>query len=87
MPPPPSSTRPNIPKKGAAEKAAEGKTNGTNGTTATPVNGTSGVDGEKKMLGKPDQQKYNAEQDALNKEIAEVKTKLVCRPLDSSLGV
>lgn len=32
--------------------------------------------------GKPDQQKYNAEQDALTKEIAQVKTKLVstCTP-------
>jgi hypothetical protein len=70
MPPPTSSLKP--------AAGASGK--------KSPVNGSKGdatpVDAEKKVAGaagssKPDQSKYNAEQDGYNKEIAEIKTKLV----------
>lgn len=44
-------------------------------TTATTNGGTD--DGEKKAFGKPDQAKYNAEQEDYNKEIAGVKAKVV----------
>ncbi|KAK4684157.1 hypothetical protein P7C73_g6042, partial [Tremellales sp. Uapishka_1] len=60
MPPPTSSLKP-----------AGGKTNG-NAAHAAPA---PAADAEKRT-GKPDQAKYNAEQDELNKEIAGVKSKL-----------
>jgi hypothetical protein len=65
MPPPTSSLKPNAKKE-------------TNGAPAlAPVVGT-GSTGEKSApSSKPDQAKYNAEQDSLNKEIAVIKTKLV----------
>jgi hypothetical protein len=70
MPPPTSSLKP----------AAAGKT----GATAKPEAGASAPSksaaapaGERTTLAKPDKSSYDAEQDALNKEIAEIKTKLV----------
>lgn len=64
MPPPTSSLKPN---------AKPVKTNGASDAAA-------GAGEEKKSTGgwtKPDQAKYNADQDAVNKEIAAVKQKLV----------
>jgi hypothetical protein len=43
------------------------------------TNGAKEVD-EKRGLTKPDQAKYNAEQDEINKEIAAVKAKMVSHP-------
>ncbi|WWC65683.1 uncharacterized protein I303_108304 [Kwoniella dejecticola CBS 10117] len=70
MPPPTSSLKPS---------SASAKTNGSAPTTAG--NGTakstgSGAGASAGQLAKPDQSKYNAEQEDLNKQIAEVKTKL-----------
>ena len=60
--------------------------NGVNGANGTAANGSSTTDpaasGDKSAVGKPDQQKYNEDQDAVNKEIAEVKTKLVSAIID-----
>lgn len=61
MPPPTSSQKPGI-------KAAATNGNG---------NGKAPAHDEEHVGGKPDQAKYNAEQDAVNKEIAAVKAKLV----------
>ncbi|WVQ79393.1 hypothetical protein IAT38_001490 [Cryptococcus sp. DSM 104549] len=65
MPPPTSSLKPSAAK--------------SNGAAAAPAESKK-VDGDKKSasshLAKPDQAKYNAEQDELNKEIAAVKAKL-----------
>lgn len=67
MPPPTSSLKP-----------GPAKSNGAK-TAAIPASADSGAAGaeERKTVGKPDKTTYDAEQDALNKEIAEVKTKLV----------
>lgn len=64
MPPPTSSLKPNAP----ANKAA-------NGSSIGAAKDAAGDD--KKFVGKPDQAKYNADQDAVNKEIAAIKSKLV----------
>jgi hypothetical protein len=69
MPPPTSSLKP----------AAGGKINGLAAVAkngATPAAGATGGE-ERKFVGKPDKATYDAEQDGFNKEIAEVKTKLV----------
>ena len=71
MPPPTSSQKPSAP---AAAVAPKAKTNGT--AAKAPAAPAATGEGEKR-LAKPDQAKYNAEQDELNKEIAAVKTKLV----------
>lgn len=73
MPPPTSSQKP-------AGKAAAAPANGKAPAKAAEHHDDVG--------GKPDQAKYNAEQDALNKEIAGVKTKLVSRlSLGSAVAV
>jgi hypothetical protein len=70
MPPPTSSQKPNkAAAKDAPTKAPAAATNGA-------ANGAKEVD-EKRGLTKPDQAKYNAEQDEINKEIAAVKAKMV----------
>jgi hypothetical protein len=70
MPPPTSSQKPNKAiAKDAPAKAPAAATNGA-------ANGAKEVD-EKRGLTKPDQAKYNAEQDEINKEIAAVKAKMV----------
>ena len=70
MPPPTSSQKPNKAiAKDAPTKAPAAATNGA-------TNGAKEVD-EKRGLTKPDQAKYNAEQDEINKEIAAVKAKMV----------
>jgi hypothetical protein len=70
MPPPTSSQKPNKAiAKDAPTKAPAAATNGA-------ANGAKEVD-EKRGLTKPDQAKYNAEQDEINKEIAAVKAKMV----------
>jgi len=70
MPPPTSSQKPNkAVAKDAPSKAPAAATNGV-------TNGAKEVD-EKRGLTKPDQAKYNAEQDEINKEIAAVKAKMV----------
>jgi hypothetical protein len=70
MPPPTATQKPNK----AAAKDASAK------APAAAINGAkdvaSGSD-EKRGLTKPDQAKYNAEQDEINKEIAAVKAKKV----------
>lgn len=68
MPPTTSSQKPNAPK---GNGAAAGGANGA--SKAAPA----AQDGGDHVGGKPDQDKYNTEQDAFNKEIAAVKTKLV----------
>jgi hypothetical protein len=73
MPPPTSSQKPNKAiAKDAPTKAPAAATNGA-------ANGAKEVD-EKRGLTKPDQAKYNAEQDEINKEIAAVKAKMVSHP-------
>jgi hypothetical protein len=73
MPPPTTSQKPtkaaakDAPTKAPAA-ATNGATNGTKDATASD---------EKRGLTKPDQAKYNAEQDEINKEIAAVKAKMV----------
>jgi hypothetical protein len=74
MPPPTSSLKPNA----AAAKKENGASNGTSKEAAGE---------DKKFVGKPDQAKYNAEQDALNKEIAAVKSKLVSAATTRALVV
>lgn len=59
----------------ASQKPTAAKGNGTNG--AAPKAAAAATADE--HTGKPDQAKYNADQDALNKEIAAVKAKLVSR--------
>lgn len=66
MPPPTSSLKPNAP--AAPAKGANGSSNGAAKDAAGD---------DKKFVGRPDQAKYNADQDAVNKEIAAVKSKLV----------
>ena len=61
MPPPTSTLKP------------KKETNGAVPPAPTPTSGASAD----KSLSKPDQAKYNAEQDAINKDIAGVKAKLV----------
>jgi len=65
---------------GPAKKSAPAPT--ATAAAAAAVNGHA-EDGEKKGIGKPDQSKFNAEQEEWNKEIAAVKAKLVslARPL------
>ena len=70
MPPPTSSQKPI--KAAAKDAPAKAPASATNGAT----NGAKEVD-EKRGLTKPDQAKYNAEQDEINKEIAAVKAKMV----------
>jgi hypothetical protein len=70
MPPPTSSQKPN--KAAAKDAPTKAPAAATNGAT----NGAKEVD-EKRGLTKPDQAKYNAEQDEINKEIAAVKAKMV----------
>ncbi|WRT69508.1 uncharacterized protein IL334_006494 [Kwoniella shivajii] len=68
MPPPTASLKPSA-----------AKTNGTSTppTAATAGNGTStNASSKAGTLSKPDQSKYNAEQEELNKQIAEIKAKL-----------
>ncbi|OCF61799.1 nuclear segregation protein Bfr1 [Kwoniella mangroviensis CBS 10435] len=67
MPPPTSSLKPTAAKTNgsSAPAAAPAKAAGGKSTTSTAGH-----------LSKPDQSKYNAEQEELNKQIAEVKTKL-----------
>lgn len=72
MPPPTSSLKP----------AAAGKANGSSKpevkTAAAAPAKTAGDSGEKRTtVAKPDKAAYDAEQDAANKEIADIKTKLV----------
>lgn len=81
MPPPPSSVK----AQSATKNTAAGKKAALNGAAAdaaaagtekaTGTATTAGVTGG--SLSKPDQTKYNAEQEDLNKEIAAVKAKLV----------
>jgi hypothetical protein len=70
MPPPTSSQKPaKAVGKDAAVKTPAAATNGAKETSAGSE--------EKHSLTKPDQAKYNAEQDEINKEIAAVKVKMV----------
>jgi len=57
----------------ASQKPSAAKANGSNSNGATKAAAAH----SEEHVGKPDQQKYNEEQDALNKEIAAVKAKLV----------
>jgi hypothetical protein len=68
MPPPTSSLKPGPAKSNGAKTAAA--------SVPTADSGAAGAE-ERKTVGKPDKTTYDAEQDAVNKEIAEVKTKLV----------
>lgn len=61
----------------ASQKPAKGTVPPTNGKAAVPSASKAAAADDDHVGGKPDQAKYNAEQDALNKEIAGVKTKLV----------
>lgn len=73
MPPPTSSQKPN---KAAAKDAPASKAP----AAAAASNGTSTATGSAEKhsaLTKPDQAKYNAEQDQINKEISELKVKQV----------
>jgi hypothetical protein len=74
MPPPTTSQKPNkAAAKDAPIKAPAAATNGaTNGAKEVST-----ASDEKRGLTKPDQAKYNAEQDEINKEIAAVKAKMV----------
>ena len=82
MPPPTASQKPN--KAAAKDAPAKAPAATTNGAT----NGAKEVD-EKRGLTKPDQAKYNAEQDEINKEIAVVKAKMVssCTKVVRRLGL
>jgi hypothetical protein len=75
MPPPTSSQKPNK----AVAKDAPAKAPAAAAATNGATNGAKEVD-EKRGLTKPDQAKYNAEQDEINKEIAAVKAKMVSHP-------
>lgn len=73
MPPPTASQKPN---KAAAKESAASKAP----APAAASNGTSAATGSAEKhstLTKPDQAKYNAEQDQINKEISELKVKQV----------
>lgn len=72
MPPPTASQKPT---KVAGKDAAPSKSTAAPSTSAASA---SGAGDEKRALTKPDQAKYNAEQDELNKQIADIKSKLVC---------
>jgi hypothetical protein len=74
MPPPTSSLKP-----GPAAKSNGAKTVAATATTPAPADSGAAGTEERKTVGKPDKTTYDAAQDALNKEIAEVKTKLVSR--------
>lgn len=65
MPPPTASQKP------------AGKTATNGNAAAAPAQAAKGAADHDEHSGKPDQAKYNAEQDAVNKEIAAVKAKLV----------
>jgi hypothetical protein len=75
MPPPTSSQKPNK----AVAKDAPAKAPAAAAAINGATNGAKEVD-EKRGLTKPDQAKYNAEQDEINKEIAAVKAKMVSHP-------
>jgi hypothetical protein len=82
MPPPTSSLKPGP---GAA------KANGKKSPVPVSANGAAAkeapLDGEeKKLSGKPDQARYNSEQEAYSKDIAAVKTKLVRMNISASTG-
>jgi hypothetical protein len=71
MPPPTATQKPTkAAAKDGSVKAPTASANGANGAAA-------GSDEKKTGFTKPDQAKYNAEQDEINKEIAAVKTKMV----------
>ena len=71
MPPPTATQKPNkAATKESASKAPAASANGANSAAA-------GSDEKKTGFTKPDQAKYNAEQDEINKEIAALKTKMV----------
>lgn len=71
MPPPTATQKPNkAATKESATKPPAASANGVNGAAA-------GSDEKKTGFTKPDQAKYNAEQDEINKEIAALKTKMV----------
>lgn len=69
MPPPTSSQKPN--KAAAKEASVKAPAAATNGAKEVATSES------KSGLTKPDQAKYNAEQDEINKEIAAVKAKMV----------
>ena len=79
--PPPNSAMKTGAKVVPPKKAKETNGNGTASTSTVPAaettNGSPEHDDKKSGAGKPDQAKYNADQEAVSKEIAEVKTKLV----------
>lgn len=81
MPPPPASARPAP----AKLKSANGA-NGTNGVPA-PKKAAEAEEEGSKRTGKPNQAEYRAEMDGYDKEIAEVKAKLVRLCLISALEV
>lgn len=66
MPPPTASQKPTVATKG----------NGANGGASKAAASPATPHGDEHS-GKPDQAKYNAEQDAINKEIQAIKAKLV----------
>lgn len=72
MPPPTSTQKPN--KAAAKETPAKAPAAASNGAKDVATGSE-----EKRGSTKPDQAKYNAEQDEINKEIAAVKAKMVSR--------
>jgi hypothetical protein len=84
MPPPTSSLKPGpLGIKSNGKKSPAPATNGNGSSTPKE----SGEAEERKVVSKPDQNAYNTEQDGYNKEIADIKTKLVCLGLVSTLPV
>jgi hypothetical protein len=77
MPPPTATQKPNkAVKKDADVKAPAAASNGTNGASA-------GAEEKRSGLTKPDQAKYNAEQEEIKKEMEAIKAKQVSTPLVS----
>ena len=71
MPPPTATQKPT---KASGKDAAPAKPATAPSTSAASA---SAAGDEKRALTKPDQAKYNAEQDEINKQIADVKSKVV----------
>ncbi|ORX37940.1 hypothetical protein BD324DRAFT_623892 [Kockovaella imperatae] len=74
MPPPTTANKPNSKLTAAPKKSTNGTANGNASASTAPAD--AGTSDKTTSAGKPDQAKYNSEQDALNKEIADVKAKL-----------
>lgn len=84
MPPPTSSLKPSAAKANGSSKpdAAAAAAPAKTGAAAPAAAGEAGE--KRTTLSKPDKAAYDSEQEGYTKEIAEIKTKLVCPPPPSA---